>query len=147
MADIGAGESSRSSSPIVVVLRGHGSVFIDQDKNSLTRKPLILIAANQDGGAHVDTALDDTYAKLSKQNSLGLVAVENGKARPMDGPEGATARGIDIRRRHVFEPGNASIDEPALGIDGMVFDRQEDRSERAVSMRSGKKYKRRCGWL
>ena len=31
-------------------------VFIDRDGSSLTRKQLILIAANQDGGAHIDPA-------------------------------------------------------------------------------------------
>lgn len=69
-------------------------VFIDRDRNSLTRKQLILIAANQDGGAHVDPALDDTYARLSKKNSLNLIAVEDGQARPMDGPERAAIRQI-----------------------------------------------------
>lgn len=40
-------------------------VFIDREQQVLSRKQLVLIAANQDGGAHIDPALDDTYRKLT----------------------------------------------------------------------------------
>jgi hypothetical protein len=33
----------------------------------------VLAVADQDGGAHVDPELDKAYAKLTRQNSLGLV--------------------------------------------------------------------------
>jgi hypothetical protein len=61
-------------------------IIFAADKNQcLTRKGLILTAANQDGGAHVDPCLNETYAKLSKNNSMdcffgnqtGYVPVEN----------------------------------------------------------------------
>jgi hypothetical protein len=69
-------------------------VFVDQARNVLTREKLVLTAANQDGGGHVDPALDETYYKLSRENALGFVAVENGVARPMEGPEKAAIRQI-----------------------------------------------------
>jgi hypothetical protein len=69
-------------------------VFVDQARNVLTREKLVLTAANQDGGGHVDLALDETYYKLSRENALGYVAVENGVARPMEGPEKAAIRQI-----------------------------------------------------
>jgi hypothetical protein len=37
------------------------------------RKQIVLAVADQDGGAHVDPELDKAYAKLTRQNSLGLV--------------------------------------------------------------------------
>jgi hypothetical protein len=39
------------------------SIFVNQS-DDITRKKIILIASNQDGGAHVDPALDVTYDKL-----------------------------------------------------------------------------------
>jgi hypothetical protein len=80
-------------------------VFIDRDRISLTRKQLVVIAANQDGGAHVDPALDETYAKLSKQNSMNLTAVEDGQARPMAGPERAAIRQIAHEVLKTLKPG------------------------------------------
>jgi len=56
-------------------------VFVDKDRRILTRKDLVLIAANQDGGAHVDPALDARYAELDK--GLGWIATENGATRVM----------------------------------------------------------------
>lgn len=48
-------------------------VIFDDKKNILTRKDIICFVANQDGGAHVDSTLNDKYAKLTKFNSLGWV--------------------------------------------------------------------------
>jgi hypothetical protein len=69
-------------------------VFIDNARNILTRKDLVTIAANQDGGTHVDPALDERYDRLAHKNALGYMAVENGTARPMEGPEKAAIRQI-----------------------------------------------------
>lgn len=48
-----------------------GVVFVDQDGTQFTRRDIVLTAANQEGGGHVDPALDADYARLSRENSLG----------------------------------------------------------------------------
>lgn len=35
-------------------------IFVDNKRQQLTRKQLVIIAANQDGGAHVDPKIDET---------------------------------------------------------------------------------------
>jgi hypothetical protein len=67
-------------------------VFIDKDRRTLTRKDVVLIAANQDGGAHIDPALDARYAELA--TGLGWVATDNGVTRVMEGAERAAIRQI-----------------------------------------------------
>ena len=53
-------------------------VIVDDQRNKIRRKDLVLYLSNQDGGAHVDPNLDETYARLSRQNSLGwLVETKN----------------------------------------------------------------------
>ena len=61
-------------------------VFQDSEKRQITRRGLILSVADQDGGAHVDPTLNDVYAALSRQNSLGWRIVADGKDRPADPP-------------------------------------------------------------
>lgn len=46
-------------------------VIVDENKNAFTRKRIIQEVANTDGGAHVDSALEEDYYNLSRQNSLG----------------------------------------------------------------------------
>lgn len=46
-------------------------VIFDDKKNVFTRKDIVTFVSNQDGGAHVDKALDGKYAELVKHNSLG----------------------------------------------------------------------------
>jgi hypothetical protein len=71
------------------------SVFRDGQGESLSRRNLVLAAANQDGGAHVDPSLNETYAQLSLDNSMGLMTVgPDGDQVPMPGPEGAALRQI-----------------------------------------------------
>lgn len=72
----------------------NATVFVDSSGNRLTRKQLILVAANQDGGAHVGPSLDSVYASLSKENSLNWMALENGTARAISSPERAAIRQI-----------------------------------------------------
>jgi SEC-C motif len=137
-------------------------VFIDRDKSSLTRKQLVLIAANQDGGAHVDPALDDVYRKLSKENSLTWVAVEDGKARQMDGPERAAIRQIAHEVLKTLKPdytkkpahqaavfvGGASLVEgvhPPVMASSKVSGGQKVGRNELCPCGSGKKYKKCCG--
>jgi hypothetical protein len=48
-------------------------VVVDQKKESFSRKGLILLASNKDGGAHVDPNLDAGYAQLKKSVGWALV--------------------------------------------------------------------------
>jgi len=47
------------------------TILMDLKRRGANRKRLVLTAANQDGGAHVDSELDDIYADLSRTNSMG----------------------------------------------------------------------------
>jgi len=46
-------------------------VFVDSRQRVLTRKDLVLTAADQDGGAHVDPKLNEIYSDLHSANTLG----------------------------------------------------------------------------
>lgn len=48
-------------------------VIFDDKTDVFTRKDIITFVANQDGGAHVDKALNKRYSNLVKYNSLGWV--------------------------------------------------------------------------
>ena len=48
-------------------------IIFDDKKNKFTRKDIILLVSNQDGGAHIDPYLDANYAELTKFNSLGWI--------------------------------------------------------------------------
>jgi hypothetical protein len=134
-------------------------VFVDKDRNQLTREQLVLIAANQDGGAHVDPALDRVYADLARNNSLNWMTVEAGQARPMDGPERAALRQIAHEVLKTFKPGYAKspkhraqmlVAGPTLQVgrapqaftppSPQRFGRKTGRNERCPCG-SGKKYK------
>ncbi len=69
-------------------------VFVDDRKSKLSRKDLILAVANQDGGAHVDPGLNETYARLSRHNSLGWVIDAGQEKLPIPMPERAAVRQI-----------------------------------------------------
>jgi hypothetical protein len=69
-------------------------VFRDPEGGVLDRRGLILVAADQDGGAHVDPSLDETYAHLSSDNAMGWVWETPGHVQPMPGPEMMAIRQI-----------------------------------------------------
>jgi hypothetical protein len=69
-------------------------VFVDRQRRSLTRKELVRTVADQDGGAHVDPALNQPYADLSRSNSLGWISSFNGILQPMDDPTRSAIRQI-----------------------------------------------------
>ena len=52
-------------------------VISDKNNKKFTRKKLILALANQDGGAHVDPELNEAYAELSRNNSVGWFTNNN----------------------------------------------------------------------
>jgi len=81
--------------------------FVDDKKETLSRKNLVLAVANQDGGAHVDPSLNETYARLSRHNSLGWVWGDGRTERPMQKPERAAIRQIAHEALASLIPGYA----------------------------------------
>ena len=69
-------------------------VFVDNQGRKLTRKDLVLSVAEQDGGVHVDPALNLPYAAVSRSNSLSWVTFAEGSFQPMDDPVPAAMRQI-----------------------------------------------------
>ena len=47
-------------------------IIFDDKQNVFTRKDIVLFVANNDGGAHVDPEIKESFALLTKYNSLGL---------------------------------------------------------------------------
>jgi hypothetical protein len=68
-------------------------VIKDGAGRKITRRQLILVAANQDGGTHVDADIDEAYEALARSNSLGWVAFDGISESPM-----AQAEGVSIRQ-------------------------------------------------
>lgn len=69
-------------------------VFTRPSGAPLSRKEIILTAANQDGGAHVDPALDEDYEALQNGDYLGWQSIDQHGARKIDGAEKAAIRQI-----------------------------------------------------
>ena len=92
-------------------------IFIDKQDESMTRRDLITIAANQDGGAHVDPTLDATYERLAKKNSLGWIYMAGGDSGPIPLPERAAIRQVAHEALVTLLPGYAK--KPELG-DGLL---------------------------
>ena len=95
-------------------------VFIDGDRRELTRERLVLTAADQDGGAHVDPALDETYANLKRNNSLNWFTVKSGIEKPMDGAERAAIRQVAHEVLKTLRPGYSKT--PQIGEGAVIRD-------------------------
>lgn len=77
-------------------------VFVDDRRETLSRRDLILALANQDGGAHVDPGLSEKYARLSRHNSLGWVLAPGD--RPIPNAERAAIRQISHEVLWTLDP-------------------------------------------
>lgn len=98
-------------------------VFIDGSKRKISRKDLVLTAANQDGGAHIDPALNETYAELAKKNSLEWFsgAIDESLS-PIPAPERAAIRQIAHEILKTLKPGYAKNNpQQGLSIAGIGF--------------------------
>lgn len=80
-------------------------VFIDDRRQTLSRKDLALSVADQDGGAHVDPSLNETYARLTRDNSLGWVRVLGTSETPIQEPAQASVRQIAHEVLKSLKPG------------------------------------------
>lgn len=59
------------------------NVIYDDFGNVITRRELILTMANQDGGAHVDSEINEAYAVLSEGKAIGWQLTIHGKNYPL----------------------------------------------------------------
>lgn len=69
-------------------------IFRDKTGSLISRGMLIKTSTNQDGGAHIDEALDEVYYNLSKNNSLQTQIFDGEKSNPIPNPEKAAIRQI-----------------------------------------------------
>lgn len=61
----------------------------------LTRAELVLTMADQDGGAHVDSEMEERYYRLTRENAIGYQFTDSrGRSIPIGGLEGASVRQI-----------------------------------------------------
>lgn len=91
-------------------------VLVDKDRRFMSRKDVVLAAANQDGGAHVDPRLDEAYAAISRDNSLGWVSSDGNQSVPMQGAEKATIRQIAHEVLKTLKPGYSKRPKQQTGI-------------------------------
>src|SRR6266516_385282 len=128
-------------------------VFVDDRKTKVSRKDLVLSVSNQDGGAHVDPALDEAYARLSRHNSLGWVISSGKDQLPIPKPERAAVRQIAHELLCALEPGYKKEQKQsaemffggAMAFDGVPAEWQAStrpgRND-PCPCRSGKKFKK-----
>jgi hypothetical protein len=69
-------------------------VIKDSNKNTFNRRELVLALANKDGGAHVDPDLDQAYADLTRNNSVGWVFSNGTDSSPINEVELYSVRQI-----------------------------------------------------
>ncbi len=69
-------------------------VIRDAQRNEISRRDLVLSVADMDGGTHVDPAIEEVYARLSRSNSLAWVFQNDKGARPLGNPVPASIRQI-----------------------------------------------------
>ena len=80
------------------------TIMVDDRRNKLTRRDLVLTAANQDGGAHVDPSLDERYARITKENSLAWVVQTPTGSQPIPNAEKVALRQIGHELLRTFKP-------------------------------------------
>ena len=59
-------------------------VVKDKTGQLFSRKDLVLAMANKEGGAHVDSHLDEAYARLARFNAMGWQVNTEGIRQPPD---------------------------------------------------------------
>jgi hypothetical protein len=69
-------------------------VFKDKDGETFSRKELVITAANQDGGGHVDPDLDEVYDRIVRENSIGWIIQNGNEQKPMADPTKPAIRQI-----------------------------------------------------
>lgn len=72
-APLGDGPPSRPYKFVKFPEWWNESVIVDGKRQKFNRRELILALSNKDGGAHVDPELDESYANLTRNNTVGWV--------------------------------------------------------------------------
>lgn len=73
--------------PRACFLIGGLSLLLRINAKTRCRRDLILAVFNQDGGAHIDPAIDEAYRRLTRENSLLVfVSTRPGTAQAMGNP-------------------------------------------------------------
>jgi hypothetical protein len=143
------------------------TVFIDRRQGRLSRRTLVLAMAEQDGGAHIDPTLEETYADLSRRNSMDWQTVlPNGEREPIDGMERIAVRQICHEVLKTLQPryakptqarsgslafGAFSIVDITEEVEGRKKAAQHEARKKHLSRNatcpcgSGRRYKHCCG--
>lgn len=79
-------------------------VIKDTKGEEFTREKLIKLLSNQDGGAHVDPALDSSYAALKHDNSVGWVYSDGISEHPIRDIELHSVRQIAYELIETLKP-------------------------------------------
>lgn len=82
-APLGQGAPGRSGKYVLFPEWWNQVVIVDSLKAKFTRRELVLALANKDGGAHVDSHLDESYAELTRKNSVGWMISDGANQKPM----------------------------------------------------------------
>jgi hypothetical protein len=91
------------------------TAFNDKEGRVLSRADVVLTAADQDGGAHVDQVLRDDYAALARKNSLDWVTEDGlGQQIALAGPDLAAIRQIAHEVLKTLVPGYVRTREQAV---------------------------------
>lgn len=69
-------------------------VLRDDQKHHFSRKDIVLVVANQDGGGHVDPEIDEAYHRLANENSIGWIHVGPDGEKPLEHIEKVYVRHI-----------------------------------------------------
>lgn len=129
------------------------TVVVDDRKEPMTRRDVVLALANQDGGAHVDPKLNETYAHLTRENSLGWTYSDGNATGPILQIELATMRQVAHEVLATLMPGyTKKVEHKSDMLVGgaMVFDgvppewewRRTTGRNDPCPCGSGKKYKK-----
>jgi len=80
-------------------------VFMTGRREVMTREDVVLVVANQDGGAHVDPSVDELYEEISQRNGLRWIAGFDGGEIPLPDPVRPSLRQIGHEVLKTFRPG------------------------------------------
>lgn len=100
-------------------------VFSDNKGNKFTRKDVVCYLADQDGGAHVDTKIDEAYYELSRGNSLSWKFKDGDEEGELTGAEHAAVRQIAHEvlktfRGDTYKPDTTPKDLHIIGVGAQV---------------------------
>jgi hypothetical protein len=148
--------SDRVRGPVSFEEYWNETVIVDGARVAHSRKDIVLAVADQDGGAHIDPALNEKYASLSRGNSMGLkTGNELSGWRNVSGVELATVRQVAHEVIKTIDPHYPEqhiikkSDSPVIGGMGFVVAKTPPRTtlprvgrNERCPCGSGKKYKK-----